>query len=48
MDTSALVMMLLSKGVIAGFTLYFFGKMLSIPTKKQQEEQDEHVYPRGG
>ena len=47
METSALVMMILSKGIIAGFTFYFFGKMLSMPIKKQQQAE-EHNYPRGG
>jgi hypothetical protein len=47
MDTSALIMMILSKGIITGFTFYFFGKMLSMPEKKQEQEE-EHNYPRGG
>lgn len=48
METSALIMMILSKGIIAGFTFYFFGKMLSMPVKKESSEEDEHAYPRGG
>jgi hypothetical protein len=47
MTTSALIMMVLSKGIIAGFTFYFFGKMLFMPTKPQEQEE-EHNYPRGG
>ncbi|MBL7817041.1 MAG: hypothetical protein JNL70_18600 [Saprospiraceae bacterium] len=47
MESSALFMMILSKGIIAGFTFYFFGKMLSMPIKKQTQEE-EHNYPRGG
>jgi hypothetical protein len=47
MTTSALIMMVLSKGTIAGFTFYFFGKMLSMPIKPQEQEE-EHNYPRGG
>jgi hypothetical protein len=47
MTTSALIMMVLSKGTITAFTFYFFGKMLSMPIKTQEQEE-EHNYPRGG
>ena len=41
------MMMVLSMGIISGFTFYFFGKMLSTPTKKTPQDEDMN-YPRGG
>lgn len=43
MDTSALIMMVLSNGIITGFTFYFFVKMLKTPLKTP--ENDELNYP---
>ena len=47
MTTSALVTMVLSMGLITGFTIYFFAKMLSMPVKKTPQDEDMN-YPRGG
>ncbi|MEY3241176.1 MAG: hypothetical protein RIR11_2614 [Bacteroidota bacterium] len=47
MDTSALITMVLSMGIITGFTFYFFKKMLSMPIKKTPQDDDMN-YPRGG
>jgi hypothetical protein len=47
MTTSALIVMILSKGLITAFTFYFFSKMLSMPTKPQEQEEEQN-YPRGG
>ncbi len=46
METSAVIMMVLSNCTIAGFTFYFFRKMLKTPLKTPEE--DELNYPRGG
>jgi hypothetical protein len=46
METSALIMMVLANCTIAGFTFYFFNKMLKTPIKTPEEE--DLNYPRGG
>ena len=46
MNTSALVMMIVTNLVVLGFSAYFFYKVYSTPLKDVDE--DDAPFPRGG
>lgn len=46
MNSTAILMMLVTKISIAAITIFFFVKILNAP--KKLEETDEVEYPRGG
>jgi hypothetical protein len=42
MNTSALIMLLAAEGVVIGFTLYFFWKVLNTPPKPEPDSYSEN------
>jgi hypothetical protein len=42
MNGQALVMMLVSEGIVIGFTLYFFWKVLVTPPKPEPDSYSEN------
>lgn len=47
MNTSALIIMLLANGIVIGFTVYFFIRVLRTAPPDAVDE-DKANYPRGG
>jgi len=42
MNTSALIMMLITQGIVIGFTGYFFYRILFIPPKPEPDSYKEN------
>ena len=48
MKSQALIMMVATNLIVAGFTIYFFWKVLATPTRLDEPDDEDLNYPRGG